>query len=193
MAWQRHRDIDPGMTDTRFLVALLGALAAAAFAISAGSLTQLAESRHLPFPWLLPFILDGGAVGVAYVAYSAACDRVASRGYAVIVAAFTAVSVSFNVCHVWHDDDIVTSIVHGTPPVVLYVFLEVLLSRLRQQRSPVPRVEADRVPPTVPPTVPPVEHKRATRNTGNTVTVAQQAAAAGVSVRTWHRRRARSQ
>lgn len=184
------------MNDTRCLVALLGMLALAAFAISAGSLAQLASEKRVAFPWLLPFILDGGAVGVAYVAYSAACDRSPATGYSVIVAAFTGVSVTFNVCHVWSDNDIMASVIHGTPPVILWVFLEVLLSRLRQQRQPVTdkkkaaNVTGGSAKPAA--NVAGSRVKVARHDTGSTGNMAERARAEGVSVRTLYRRLSRN-
>lgn len=171
------------MTDTRCLVALLGMLALAAFAISAGSLAELAAEKRVAFPWLLPFIVDGGAVGVAYVAFSAACDRSPAMGFSMIVAAFTALSVTFNVCHVWTDNDAMARVIHGTPPVILWVFLEVLLSRLRQQRNPV----ADKKKPAN------VTRRPAnvTKQPTNVTSMTARARAEGISVRTLYRRMSR--
>jgi len=167
---------------TRPLAVTLGLLSACAFLVSAGALTEFASCHKMAFPWLFPAMLDGGILGLSYAAYRASVTGRGHVTYSGLVAAFTAVSVTFNVSHVWHMRDTMTSVAHGTPPVILWVLFEVLLSELRHdsvtRRSPKHVTRDTTVSPK--------------RDTTASTPVTQLAKETGVSVRTMYRRMAKS-
>lgn len=180
----------PASHDTqRPLTVILLLLAASAFAMSAGALTDLARTNSVTFPWLFPVVLDGSICGVSYAVYHASVTRQPCFWPGVSIIIFTLASVAFNVSHVWGQGPLSYAI-HATPPLALWTVLEVLLSRLRQgdiakrDRAAAAPTVANGATAQAPKSVAP---KRG-RQTGR-VTMAERAKALGKSVRTLYRMR----
>ena len=178
------------------------AVAAATFAISAGSLYELAEAKHMAFPWLVPVMVDLSILAVSIAAFSASCRGNDGWGLSALAWSFTALSAGLNVCHVWTDPpDVVACFLHGMPPIVTTVVFEVLLHDMRQARlvtlatcdTPTAAQSVTLPPETVTPDKP--KRERVTRRKRHTAneneTMAERAKALGMSVRKLYRMRAK--
>ena len=190
-----------GTTQVILAVSLL-AVAAATFAISAGSLYELAEAKHMAFPWLVPVMVDLSILAVSIAAFSASCRGNDGWGLSALAWSFTALSAGLNVCHVWTDPpDVVACFLHGMPPIVTTVVFEVLLHDMRQARlvtlatcdTPTAAQSVTLPPETVTPDKP--KRERVTRRKRHTAneneTMAERAKALGMSVRKLYRMRAK--
>lgn len=117
----------------RVTTAGVAGLAVGAFLLSYDALHQLARSSHVPalLAWLWPLIVDGFIL----VASLAVLDAVHSGRRPlypwVLVLAFSALSVTFNVLHA--PDDLVAQLVAAIPPLALVLSFELLMRQIHHR------------------------------------------------------------
>jgi len=187
----------PSITTDQILFSLLGIISLAAMALSFAALADLARENDMPFPMLLPVIVDSAALGFSVAAYRASVANRSEWRYSALVAAFTLLSAFLNVAHVWRGDateHVLRYGLHALPPVVAYLILEVLLHEVRHGNATVR-------PPTAAQSVPTPQASRRGRKRGSTAptgpdgqptTHQQIARQQGTALRTYWRNRARS-
>jgi Protein of unknown function (DUF2637) len=116
----------------------VAALAVGAFLLSYDALHQLARTSHVPpvLAWLWPLIVDGFILVASLAVLDAIHTGQRARYPWLLVLAFSALSVTFNVLHAPHD--LVARLVSAIPPLALVLSFELLMRqihhRLKQAR-----------------------------------------------------------
>lgn len=117
-------------------------LAVAGFAMSYEALHSLAVEQGVPTPlaWMWPLVVDGFIVVASLSVVRAVADGRHGVYAWLLVLAFSAISVAFNVIHA--APTLVARFVAAIPPTALVLSFELLMRQLRQQLSsnPVPQL-----------------------------------------------------
>jgi len=142
----------PRITTDRILYGLLGIISVAAFCVSFAALSELARANDMAFPFLFPVIVDAAALGFSVAAYRASVANRPEWKYSALVLGFTGISAVLNCAHVWEGWTaglILKYSLHGMPPVVAYLILEVLLSEVRHRETATTPKASRAIPATV--------------------------------------------
>jgi hypothetical protein len=116
-------------------------LALAGFAMSYDALHALAAQQGVPAPlaWLWPLVVDGFIIVASLsVVRAVADDRHATYPW-ILVLAFSAISVAFNVVHA--APTLVARLVAAVPPAALVLSFELLMRQLRAALRPAGKTE----------------------------------------------------
>jgi hypothetical protein len=112
------------------------ALALAGFAMSYDALHSLAREQGVPTPlaWLWPLVVDGFIIVASLSVVRAVADTRRASYPWILVLAFSAVSVAFNVVHA--APTLVARLVAAIPPAALVLSFELLMRQLRAALRP---------------------------------------------------------
>lgn len=117
-------------------------LALGSFVLSYDALHQLAVHNHAPKPlaWIWPLIVDGFIITASLAVLHAVLRERAVVYPWLLVLAFSAVSVVFNVLHA--PSTIVARLVAAIPPLTLVLSFELLMRQLRDRFSELTKAPA---------------------------------------------------
>ena len=126
------RDV-PGDRIQQVTTAGVAGLAVGAFLLSYDALHQLARTSHVPAPlaWLWPLIVDGFILVASLAVLDAVHTGRRARYPWLLVLAFSALSVTFNVLHA--PRNLVAQMVAAIPPLALVLSFELLMRQIHHR------------------------------------------------------------
>ena len=114
---------------------LVSLLALACFILSYDALKKLAvEQEAVPeaLGWVFPIVVDGAIIVFSLAVLEFSLRRKSANILRLLVLLVTLGSVFFNISHV-HSDKLLSKILAGTPPVLLFASFEVLMLLIKDQ------------------------------------------------------------